>query len=260
MTGMISKRKIIVANWKMNPDSSLKAKTLFNSILPLARKSKSQIVVCPPFPFLGIVNTRSNNLSLGAQDISVETEGAFTGEVSAKQLRSLGVSFVILGHSERRAKGETSALISKKILTAIMENLTPIVCIGEKERDSEGHFFNKIKEDLLGTLSLVSKKQISKVVIAYEPLWAIGSESKGAMEPGAIHETILFIKKVLSDKYKKASQGQKILYGGSVDQINAEATLNEGTCDGLLVGRASLSKESLKKILESIEKTSKKST
>lgn len=238
----------------MNPESADKALELFNTVSKFGKKYSSSIVICPPFPYLGIfASKKREKIALGAQDVFGEAKGAFTGEVSPKMLASLGVSYVILGHSERRALGETNADVSKKITSALKENLRPIVCVGEKERDHDGHFFNTIQQELLETLAGVSKNQISKIIIAYEPLWAIGAMGQGAMKPGDIHETVLFIKKILSDKYGKIVSGKvRILYGGSVDGANAGLMIKEGHCDGLLVGRASLSASSFENILQNI--------
>jgi len=244
----MASKKIIVANWKMNPSSLSKAKEIFGGVQKFNKKNSLTVVICPPFPFLGVLSAK-NNIAIGAQNIFGEYEGAFTGEVSAPMLVSLKVSYVILGHSERRKLGETNESVSKKVAVSLKAGLRPIVCIGEKERDVEGHFFNTIKTEILDTLSLVSKKQISKLVLAYEPVWAISTEGKGAMAPADIHETVIFIKKVLTDKYGKEAKNVKILYGGSIDQNNTKGVLEEGGSDGLLVGKASLKPEIFGKIL-----------
>lgn len=247
-------KKLIVGNWKMNPESADQALELFTAVSKFGKKYSSNIVICPPFPYLGIfAGKKREKIALGAQDVFSETKGAFTGGVSPKMLSSLGVAYVILGHSERRALGETNAEVSKKITFALKENLHPIVCVGEKERDHDGHFFNTIRQQLLETLAGVSKNQISKIIIAYEPLWAISTAGQGAMKPGDIHETVLFIKKILSDRYgKNVSAKVRILYGGSVDGTNANLMIKEGHCDGLLVGRASLSPVAFENILQNI--------
>ncbi len=159
-------KKIIVANWKMNPSSLGKAQELYKGVLKLKKSSNYIVVVCPPFPYIGSLKP-AGGIFLGAQNFFYEKEGAFTGEVSASMLKSQNVSYVILGHSERRKLGETDEIVSKKIGAAFKENLKPIVCIGEKERDADGHFFNNIKKQIHESFSKVSKKQISKVIIAY---------------------------------------------------------------------------------------------
>lgn len=246
-------KKIIIANWKMNPEGAKEASKLFTFGKDLSKKSKAKIIICPPFPFISLFKEKkSENFSLGAQDLFYEKKGSYTGEVSASILKSLDVSYVIVGHSERRKLGETNELIAKKVSASIKAKITPILCIGEKERDAEGAFFGFIKEEILASLKLVSKKDIKKVIIAYEPLFAISTEGKGAMDAHSIYETVIFIKKVLSDKFGESSTGVKIIYGGSVDKKNIKDVLFVGGCDGALVGKASLSPQSFEAIIKNI--------
>lgn len=249
-------KKLVIANWKMNPSTLKEATTLFSEIKKTSRKYSINVVICTPYSFTGIFSDKvSGNVSLGAQNVFFEKQGAFTGEVSAKMLSSLRVSYVIVGHSERRKLGETNEQVSKKALQVLSEKMLPVICIGEKERDGDGAFFHMIKEQILESLEGVSKKNISKVIIAYEPLWAISTEGKGAMEPHQIHETVIFIKKVLSDKYGKQDATKvKILYGGSVDGENAREAVTLGGCDGVLVGKASLKIKTFEPILKAISK------
>ena len=247
-------KKIVIANWKMNPVSLKEATALFSEIKKTSLKYTSSVVVCAPNAFVGFISEKvSGNVSVGAQNVFFEKQGAFTGEVSAKMLASIHASYVIVGHSERRKLGETSEQVSKKASQALSEKLIPIICIGEKERDQEGHFFNIIKEALLESIASISKSQISKVIIAYEPIWAISTEGKGAMEPHSIQETVIFIRKVLSDKYgKNIATKIKIIYGGSVDGENAKDAVVLGGCDGVLVGKASLKIKTFEPILKAL--------
>ena len=253
---MSSKKKFVIANWKMNPATLKEASSLFSEVKKFGRKYPVNVVICAPYPFLGTISEKvSQNVSVGAQNVSTEKQGAFTGEVSAKMLATTKVSYVIVGHSERRRLGETGEQISKKTLQALSERLTPVICIGEKERDGEGLFFNAIKEALTESLAGVSKVQISKVIIVYEPVWAISTEGKGAMDPHSIQETVIFIRKVLSDKYgKNIATKVRIIYGGSVDGENAHDVVTLGGCDGVLVGKASLKVKKFEPILEAVSK------
>jgi len=248
------RKKIVIANWKMNPNSMREASSLFSEIKSFGRKYSASIVICPPYPFISSLSEKiSSDVSLGSEDVSFLKQGAHTGEVSAKMLASLRVSYCIVGHSERRKLGETNELVAEKISNLLGEKIHPILCIGEKERDTEGLFFNIIREELILSLSKVSKNQISNVVIAYEPLWAISTEGKGAMEPKAIHETVIFIRKVLSDKFGKSPASKvKIIYGGSVDGKNAHEVIKEGECDGVLVGKASLNSKTFEAIVSAV--------
>lgn len=245
-------KKIIIANWKMNPDGVKEALKLFVSSKELSKKYKAKIIICPPFPFISLFSKmNTENFSLGTQNIFQEKRGPFTGEVSTSMLKSLSVLYSIVGHSERRKLGETNEIVSKKISQILKSKITPILCIGEKERDSDGAFFGFLKEEILSSLKLVTKTDIKKVIIAYEPIWAISTEGKGAMDAHSINETVIFIKKVLSDKFGKLSASKvKIIYGGSVDKRNVKDVISVGGCDGVLVGKASLSAVSFEAILK----------
>ena len=253
-------KKIIIANWKMNPETTTEALALFSLSKELSKKYRAKIIICPPFPFLSIFSHKKmENFALGSQDVFYEKKGPYTGEVSAAMLNSFNVEYSIIGHSERRSFGETNEVISKKVSSALRSKLTPILCVGERERDGEGSFFAFLKEEILSSLKQVSKKDIAKVIIAYEPIWAISTDGNHAMDTDSIHETVIFIRKILSDKFGKAEASKiKIVYGGSVDKRNARNILFGGGCDGVLVGKSSLSGANFEDIVKSIsyEKTS----
>lgn len=242
-------KKIVIANWKMNPASAKEALDIFNAIKKFGGKYSASIVVCPPFPFLSLFSFKAKNLFLGAQNLFYEKKGAFTGEVASPMLASLNVSYSLVGHSERRKLGETDDVVSRKISSALSEKITPIVCVGEKERDGEGIFFNYLKEQVLSSLKSISKKQISKIIVAYEPVWAISTEGNGAMDSSAIYETIIFLRKILVDKYGKEASKVKIIYGGSVNSKNINSIFSSGV-DGVLVGKDSLSPVNFEKIVK----------
>ena len=246
-------KKIIIANWKQNPKKLSEARKIITDLKKLSRKPRFEVVVCPPLPFISALG-RAKSLSLGAQDVSFEKEGAHTGEVSASQLRSVGISYVIVGHSERRAMGETSEIVAKKALAALKEKISPIICIGEKERHSEGAHWQVISREIHASLAGIPRSVISRIVMAYEPIWAIGSSSKGAMRAEDVGESAIFIKKVLSEIYGNTTASKvRIVYGGSVDDKNAKDIANASGVSGFLVGRQSLKPKSFLSIAETLK-------
>lgn len=243
-------KKIIIANWKMNPGKLGEAKKIIEETKKITKKTIADIVVCPPFVFAYLLSN-SKRPSLGVQNISSEKEGAFTGEVSASQLNSLGVSYVIVGHSERRAMGESSDIVAKKAVQSLASKMSPIICIGEKERNSSAEHWQEIKWQLVDSLQGVTKNNIKKCVIAYEPVWAIGKKSVGPMHPSEVAESAIFIKKVLAEMFgPKIAEGVRIVYGGSVDAKNAKDIVLAGGISGFLVGRASLKPKEFASIVE----------
>lgn len=247
-------KKIIIANWKMNPSSLSEAKSIFSSIKRISSKSKSTIVVAPPFVYLNLFNKSRGKVFLGSQDLFWENSGAYTGEIGIEILRSLKVDFAILGHSERRALGESDEFVSRKVKASISSKITPVVCVGERERDSHGRYLEELKNQIKRSLHGVSKKDLAKVVIAYEPVWAIGKSAKDAINPERLHEMVIFLRKVLSDAYgRQSAYLPKIIYGGSVEPGNAKGLLQSGEVSGFLVGHASLEPEKFKAIVETAE-------
>lgn len=244
------KKKIIIGNWKMNPISLDEAKRLFKSTKNISDKlNKTSIVVCPPFVYIPSLLKTESSVSVGAQDAYSEVQGSYTGEVSSSMLKDLGVTYVILGHSERRTKGESDESISKKVQLVLEAGMTAVLCIGEKERNENGAHLDFLKEQIKNSLDKVSKKNIDKLMIAYEPVWAIGA--KEAMSPENIYEMSLFIKKVLSDMYgHDEAVNTTILYGGSVNFRNALDIFVKGKVDGLLVGRESLNTDGFTELLK----------
>ena len=243
----MKKRNVVVANWKMNPETLLRAKEIFDEIRLSARSLRNtDVVVCPPFPFLYPLAKLNapKNIFTGVQNVSSEIKGAFTGEVSAEMIKSLGAKFVIIGHSERRAMGESNEVVRKKLQTTFGADLIPILCIGENDRDKEGKYLEFIKNQIKECLMGLSKKDLVGIVIAYEPIWAIGRSYKEAMNPTDIHETVLFIRKIITETFgRDIAEGSKILYGGSAEAENAFEISNIGNVDGFLVGHASLKPE-----------------
>lgn len=249
-------KKIIIANWKMNPQTLKEAKNIFKEIKKTAKKLKKvETIICPPFVYLSNLQLTTNNLRLGAQDLFWENPpaggGAFTGEISAEMMRHLGVKYVIIGHSERREHlGETNEMINKKIKTTLKSGLKVIFCVGEKERDFEGKYFNFIKNELDEGLKGVSRKFFKNLLIAYEPVWAISSSKNAqADSPESAFRMAVFIRRMLlpiigSDLARKIP----ILYGGSVGPENISGFLQD--MQGALVGGKSLNPKDFGEILK----------
>lgn len=233
---------LLIGNWKAYVESLAKAKLLYAGAKRLAAKGTHEIVIAPPFPYLGaLVSARKTNKEpmLAAQDVSLTTGGAQTGEVAAGLLRDLGVTYVIVGHSERRAQGETDETVTEKVRHVLAHGMTPVLCIGERERDQDAQYLKKVRAQISVVFSALSPKERLSVVLAYEPIWAIGRADGEAIHAEDLGEMVLYIRKVLADFMPgRANQKVRILYGGSVDE--ADAYLAEGTgIDGFLVGRTS---------------------
>lgn len=247
-------KKLIVGNWKMNPEYLKDAANILGKIKKAAStKRKVDTVICPPHAFLGDLRkyATGKRLTLGGQDCYFESAGSYTGETSPLQLKSLKAKYVIIGHSERRAAGETDEIIAKKVKAGIQSGLHVILCIGEKKRDKDGLYMQDIKKQLFTNLGKISKADFDRLVIAYEPIWAIGENARRAAKPADIFEMKIFIRRVLTDKFGKISPGAPFfLYGGSADDKNARDFLEAGQADGLLVGRASRDPEVFERILK----------
>ena len=252
----MARRKIIIGNWKMNPLAASMADKLFTDVAKsISRVKNIEIVICPPFVYLERLKKISKKIVSGAQNAFSEEVGAFTGEVSPDMLYDLGVRYVILGHSERRALGENNSDVNKKIKRALLSGLRPILCVGESVRDDSHSYFNLVKTQLSECLNGVSKNSISKIIIAYEPVWAISSTvNRKDATPSDSQEMAIFIHKILSDKFSSESQKVRVIYGGSANEKDAKDFLSDGGVDGLLVGRASLDAKKFTEIIKIAEK------
>ncbi|MBX4210880.1 triose-phosphate isomerase, partial [Candidatus Parcubacteria bacterium] len=177
------KTKIVIANWKMNPTSKEKAQDLFSKLKRIAKPlTKTNLIICPPAVYLGCFKKpEARNIHLGAQNIFWEHSGSFTGEMSTEMLKNDGVRYVIIGHSERRKLGETVEMVNKKLLAALRDGLTAILCIGEVTRDASGDYLEFLTNEIRTALSKVTKQNLEKIIIAYEPVWAIGKSERDAM-------------------------------------------------------------------------------
>lgn len=244
---------LIVGNWKLNPQSIKEATALAAGVAKGHKKStEPYVAVAPSHVHLAEVakKIKSSSVGLGAQDVATEPMGAFTGETSAMQLRDAGADFVIVGHSERRAMGETDVEVQTKALIALKNKLTPIVCIGERKRDGQGEFFNFVQSQIRALCKGLTAAQVKKMIIAYEPIWAIGTGKTATADD--VREMQLFIVSVLTKLYdRKTANAVRLLYGGSVKPHNAEELQREGGMNGFLVGGASLKAQDFLSIVNS---------
>jgi triosephosphate isomerase len=250
---MSSRKKLIAGNWKMNKTSSDGVSLVAELVASIGKQSDVEVVVCPPFTALesAAKTLDGSTLKLGAQNMHFEASGAFTGEVSAPMLRALFATHVILGHSERRALfGETDALVNKKVLTALKNQLRPILCVGETLAEREaGSTLAVVQTQLEAGLEGVGKEQAASVVIAYEPVWAIGTGKVASTEQA--QEVHAFIRGLLVKHFTDAvAQKVRILYGGSMKPANAPELLAQKDIDGGLIGGASLEARSFVELVK----------
>ncbi|OIQ58757.1 triosephosphate isomerase [Moorella thermoacetica] len=249
------RRPIVAGNWKMH-NTTVEARDLVTLLRPLVGTARAEVVVCPPFTAIAAtVNAASgSNISVGAQDLFWEDKGAYTGEVSGPMLRDLGCRYVIIGHSERRQYfGETDATVNKKLLAAYRNKLLPIVCVGETLAEREaGHTLEVVSRQVREGLKGLESGQARDLVVAYEPVWAIGT-GKTATAADA-QEVIAFIRKTLGEMYGETAAAIRIQYGGSVRPENIAELMAQPDIDGALVGGASLDAVSFAAIVNYDEK------
>ena len=241
---MINRKKIIAGNWKMNKTQA-EAVTLVNDLIrEIGKFDEAEIVLCPPFTSLSVVSDLLSpvpNIRLGAQNMHEAASGAYTGEISAGMLRDLYVRYVILGHSERRQYfHEDNATINRKTKAALAAELRPIVCVGETLPERESNKWKKVLEtQLTEGLAGLTDKEVVDIILAYEPVWAIGTGKTAS--PAQAEEAHQWIRKVLGTNFNHATAEKvRIQYGGSVKAENAKELLSKPDIDGALVGGASL--------------------
>ncbi len=244
------RKKIVAGNWKMNILPS-KTNELIN-LLMSANTDKIDVVYCTPFVDLhtAISSTKNTNIKIGAQNAHFEDKGAYTGEISFDMLNDIGVSYCIIGHSERRTYfNDTDECINKKLIKAFDKNITPILCVGENlELRNTGTYKDFIKNQLVSDLKTISKEKIASMVIAYEPIWAIGTGLAATSDQA--EEICSFIRSCIKELYDAdTAENIRIQYGGSVNGSNAKELFSKPNIDGGLIGGASL-KEDFLKIVE----------
>lgn len=253
------KKPLVVANWKMYVEKPEVAKKFIMSLKRKLRTASADVVLAPGFTLVPTVSlaTKGSSVRVAGQTLSVYTDGPHTGDVSAAMLKAAGATWVIVGHSERRSDlHETNDVVRAQIESAHEAGLVVVLCVGELERDPSGAHFSVIAQQLTSALANGSTKILAKkIVVAYEPVWAIGKNAAEAVHPADLREMVIFIRKNLADILGR-SVGVKIpiLYGGSVDASNAAELLKEGDIAGFLVGRASADIDSFTEILRVCKK------
>lgn len=246
---------IIVANWKMHPGTEREALRLFEATKKIVAARKGvTVIVAPPALYIRACAAKRKGLFLAAQNATIEDDGAHTGDISFTQIKDAKATYVILGHAERRACGETDEQIRAKVAGALRAGLVPIVCVGESIRDENGAQFDTVRSQLRAAFAEVPAAKVNSVIIAYEPVWAIGAAKP--MNPRDMHEMSIFIRKTLIDLY---SGGQKpvkiaptILYGGAMDASHVKDMHEGGDVSGFLVGRASVDATTFSELIKSI--------
>lgn len=251
-------KKLIIANWKMNPVKGTEARKMFQAINKIASVQKNvETVVCPPLVYLESLGTLVTTRScvLGAQDAFWEHVGSYTGQVSPDMVFNTKARYVIVGHSERRAMGETNEQVAKKLKSILQFPLIPVVCIGELSRDDDGMYIKEIRKQFKASIDGLTKEEVLRLVVAYEPVWAIGKNAQ-ACSPAECREVVQVLRQVLADVLGSTDQVKNIpmMYGGSVDADNAASFLTDGLVSGLLVGRASLDPKAFSQIIKIAEK------
>ncbi|HET9103889.1 MAG TPA: triose-phosphate isomerase [Solirubrobacteraceae bacterium] len=246
---------LIAGNWKMHKTVEA-AEAFIAALLPrVSSVERTEVAICPPFTALQAMvdSTRGSRVAVYAQTMHQAQEGAYTGEVSAEMLIEVGVHGVILGHSERRQMfGETDKALAQKVPAAFAAGLVPILCVGETEEEREaGDTERRLRHQVQEALAKLEPAQLGEVVIAYEPIWAIGTGQVAT--PEQAQEAIAFVRALVADRSAEAAQRTRILYGGSVKPDNATELLALPDIDGALVGGASLDAESLAAIVAAAE-------
>jgi triosephosphate isomerase (TIM) len=247
------RKKLIAGNWKMNKTSGDGAALAREIVVAAGTQSAVDMVICPPFTALESVAKAVDGslVKLGAQNMHFEASGAFTGEVSAPMLRALFATHVILGHSERRTLfGETDELVNKKVLSALKNQLRPILCVGESLAEREaGSTLKVVQAQTERSLEGVSKEQAASLIVAYEPVWAIGTGKVATSEQA--QEVHAFIRQLLTKLFgEPVAQRIRILYGGSMKPANAPELLSQRDIDGGLIGGASLEARSFLELVK----------
>jgi len=245
------RRKVIAGNWKMNmlPNEAI---NFIEEFAPMVKDIKNEVILCVPYTdlFYALLNVQGTNIKIGAQNMHWEEKGAYTGEISGQMLKSIGVEYVIIGHSERRQYfAETDETVNKKIKSALAVGLKPIVCVGETlEQRESGVTEQIITAQVEKAFEGIAETDLSEIIVAYEPIWAIGTGKTATKEDA--NTTIMQIRKKLAEIYgQNEANGVIIQYGGSVKSSNAKELFEMSDIDGGLVGGASLKAEEFSKIV-----------
>lgn len=247
--------KLLIANWKMNPDTPREARRLYAATRAAARPlRRTDIVLCPPAIFMPII-VPSRRIALGAQDIFTELRGAYTGSISASMVKYSGGTYAIIGHSERRAAGETDETVNKKIKLALSQRLRVVLCVGERERDEHGKYLADLRGQLEGAIYRLPRAAARGLIVSYEPIWAIGGAADRADTPADFLEQAIFIRKTLSHWCGRAAAlSLPIIYGGSVNPKNVVSFITHGAADGFLIGHESLRADHWREIIRLVDR------
>ena len=243
------RKPIIAGNWKMNKTAK-EAVALIDALKPLVAKSKPEVVVCVPYTDLWVVAEaiKGSKIKLGAENVAWADNGAFTGEISAEMLKEIGVEYVIIGHSERRQYfGETDASVNARTIQALKNDLKPIVCVGETLTEREKNRTKRVlKKQVVEGLAGI--EDFTNVVIAYEPVWAIGTGKTATKEDA--NATIGYIRRIIGNTFgKEVAKAIRIQYGGSMNPSNVKDLMSMRNIDGGLIGGASLKAEDFSKVV-----------
>ena len=253
-------RKLVVANWKMNPNTLAEARQLFASIEQrMHLLQKTDVVICPPFVYLPPLSHHSHRATLGTQNVAPKEEGALTGEISAVMVKNLKANHVILGHSERRIYfSETDADVANKLDICFKHGLRPILCLGGEAEAKKFDMKKIVLKQFRATTKNLEKRQLEKIIYVYEPTWAISTFSKGKGATGEhADEMINYMEEMLSKKIGKTeARNTMILYGGSVNKNNVSEFAKYPRIDGALVGAASLDSENFWQVIKEFDRES----
>ncbi len=246
------RKPVIAGNWKMN-NTIAAATSLINELKPLVADAEAEVVICVPYTAIqkAAELTRGTNIAVGAENVAWADKGAFTGEISAEMLKEVGAEYVIIGHSERRQMfGETDETVNMRTVQALKYSLKPIVCVGETLEEREGGKTETVvKRQTEGAFKGISAAELDNVIIAYEPVWAIGTGKTATSEQA--NETIKYIRSVVAGLYGKATADKlRIQYGGSMNPSNATALMAQPDIDGGLIGGASLKAADFSKVVK----------
>ncbi len=250
----MGRSKVIAGNWKMNKTVA-QTREFIEKFLPLVKESKNTVVLCVPYTDIAVAAemTKGSNVKIGAQNLHQEKSGAYTGEISAEMLKEAGAEYVIIAHSERRwYYNERNEIVSVKIIAALNAELKPIACIGETGEERAAELTQEVlRYQIKKGFRKVSAEQLAKVIVAYEPIWAIGTGVTASAEQA--QSAIKYIRKVFSELYgEEIANALCIQYGGSLNEKNAAELLNQRDIDGGLVGGASLIPEKLAAIVNAV--------
>ncbi len=248
----MARKPIIAGNWKMN-NTIAETKELITGLIPLVKDAKCDVVICTPYTDLAtaVEMTKGTNIKVGAENVHWAEKGAFTGEISAKMLVELGVEYVIIGHSERRQYfGETDASVNMRTKAALAAGLIPIVCVGETlEQREKNRTKAVVRKQINGAFADIPEEDAKKIVVAYEPVWAIGTGRTATDEQA--QETIKNIRGMIAHLYgRKFANRLRIQYGGSMNPKNVAGLMAQPDIDGGLIGGASLKAEDFSKVVK----------